>query len=85
MDVKFAHRFDSPGCLNIQDASVEFGDNSVKITGKCTQASHKIEYLLDLKLSKEILPDKCTYTEASVGRMTITLEKANGPIYWEKL
>ena len=85
MDIKFAHRFDSPGCLDIKDDSVEFEKNRIKFNGKCVQSGNKINYSLDLPLFKDIDPDACTFQRTSVGRMQVTLVKANAPIAWDKL
>ena len=69
MDIKFAHRFDSPGCLDIKEDSVEFEKNRLIFFGKCIQSGNKINYSLDLPLYKDIDPDASTFQRTSVGRM----------------
>lgn len=81
IEVKFAHRFDSPGCLEVQDSKVTFEANRVQFTGVCSQSGHKIQYLLDFETSEAIVPTASTYSFASVGRLSITLEKQTEG-YW---
>ena len=85
MDIKFAHRFDSPGCLDIKEDTVEFEKNRLIFQGKCVQSGNKINYSLDLALFKEIDPEASTFQRTSVGRMQVTLVKANAPIAWDKI
>ncbi len=75
LDVKFAHRFDSPGCLEVQDTKVTFTDSRLTFTGLCMQSGHKIQYLLDFETFDTIDPSASTYSLASVGRLSINLEK----------
>lgn len=73
--MKFAHRFDSPGCLEVQDPKVTFEDSRLIFTGLCTQSGHKIQYLLDFETFDVINPSASSYSLASVGRLSINLEK----------
>jgi hypothetical protein len=84
IEVKFAHRFDSPGCLEINDLNKSFTNNSVYFSGKCILTETPIKFELNLNLYDKIIPEKCSVKFESVGRYQITIKK-NEVKFWERL
>ena len=82
LDIKFAHRFDAPGCIELKDQKIDFEKDKLKLSGLCTMSSHKMKYVVDFELYDAVNPDACTYSMSSVGRMTMTLEKVTKG-YWK--
>lgn len=76
IDVKFAHRLDSPGCLEIKNEVITLEEDRITFVGFCTQSSHRIKFDLDIELHAKIVPDSSSHTMSSVGRLTFTLTKA---------
>jgi soluble cytochrome b562 len=76
IDVKFAHRLDSPGCLEVTSESITLEEDRLKFSGLCTQSSHRIKFDLDIELHDKIVPDSSSHVKSSVGRLTFTLVKA---------
>ena len=85
IEVKFAHRHDSPGCLEIKDLKVELKEKSVKLIGYCVlgEVPIKMNYYIetfdkiDTKISKHFV--------SSVGRYQFNLKKKKSNIYWKQL
>ena len=85
IEVKFAHRHDSPGCLEIKDLKVELKEKSVKLIGYCVlgEVPIKMNYYIetfdkiDTKISKHFV--------SSVGRYQFNLKKKKTNNYWKQL
>ncbi len=84
IEVKFAHRIDSPGCLEIEDLNKSFTNNSLYLSGKCILTEIPIKFVLNLNLYNEIIPENCSIKFESVGRYLITIKKRK-IIFWERL
>ena len=84
IEVKFAHRIDSPGCLEIEDLNTSFTNNSFYLSGKCILTEIPIKFILNLKLFDEIIPEKSSIKFESVGRYLITIKKSKTN-FWERL
>ena len=75
LEIKFAHRHDSPGCLEIKDLKVNFGSNSVDLIGYCVLGDVPIKIDFHIKTWAEISKENSTHGFGSVGRYQITLKK----------
>jgi len=71
INVKFAHKIDAPATLNVE------ANNVTLLEGKLfLQASDgRKNFILDIELLGDIIPDESFWTMASVGRMVFTLKK----------
>ena len=86
IEIKFSHRFDSPGCIEIKNLKVSILKNSINLIGYCVlsdipiKINFKIEtlYEIDYKNSKHGF-------YGLVGRYQFTLKKKISNKYWEKL
>ena len=85
LEIKFAHRHDSPGCLEIKDLSVKFGSNSVDLIGYCVLGDVPIKIDFHIKTWAEISKENSTHGFGSVGRYQITLKKKEAGKYWNRL
>jgi hypothetical protein len=81
IQVKFAHRFDSPGCINIRDEVVRIENKNVYLSAYCVQANNPIKFVLNISLFDEIIADKSTWKMESVGRMSMELPKKDEKIW----
>jgi len=84
IQIKYAHRFDSPGCLEVKKENFEIKGNVLEFTAFCIQGDTPIKFSLTLDLFDNINKEASTLTTSSVGRNQITLKKEN-PVYWNSL
>ena len=85
LEIKFAHRHDSPGCLEIKDLNVKFGSNTVDLIGYCVLGDVPIKIDFHIKTWAEISKENSTHGFGSVGRYQITLKKKEAGKYWNRL
>ena len=85
IEVKFAHRHDSPGCLEMKNLKVELKERSVKLVGYCVLGDVPIKMDFDIKLWNKINVKESKYFESSVGRYQFNLKKKKTDKYWKKL
>jgi len=85
IEIKFAHRHDSPGCLKMKDLKVDIKEKSISLIGYCVlgEVPIKINYYIetfdkiDVKSSKHFV--------SSVGRYQFNLKKKKSNNYWKQL
>ncbi len=85
LEIKFAHRHDSPGCLEVKDQTVEINTNTVIFKTYCVLGDVPIRFDLNLNLFTEVSVEECTHGSGSVGRYAITLKKKTAGMYWDRL
>lgn len=84
LNVKFAHKLDTPATLGcaLADKDVSLGDRALALRAEC-KAQKKV-FALSLALLRDIVPGECSWSMLSVGRVQLTLRKAeNGT--WPRL
>ena len=84
LEIKFAHRHDSPGCLEIKDMNVDIKNDSVKFEGYCVLGDVPIKIDFKIDTFKSLNVSECTHGASSVGRYQITLKKGEKS-FWKKL
>lgn len=84
LQIKFAHRFDSPGCLEMKDTVVEFTSNSLYLSSDCTQSNNPLHFILNITLSEDIDVSKSLWKMESVGRLFVNMTKVTSVI-WDNL
>jgi hypothetical protein len=84
IEIKYAHRHDSPGCLEIKDMDINIKNDSVSFVGFCVlgDVPIKIDFKIDTYHGLNV--SECTHGAGSVGRYQITLKK-NEKKFWKKL
>ena len=85
IEIKFAHRHDSPGCLEMKDYKVNINSNQVSFIGYCVIGDVPIKIDFHIKTHSKINKKMSTYGFGSVGRFQITLRKSKEGTYWKKL
>jgi hypothetical protein len=84
IEIKYAHRFDSPGCLEVKKENLTFNLNQISFSAYCIQGDTPINFLLDLQLFDDIINEESSSVSASVGRLQLTLKKKE-PRFWNSL
>ena len=84
IEIKFAHRHDSPGCLEIKDMNIDIKNDSVSFVGFCVlgDVPIKIDFKIDTYHGLNV--SECSHGAGSVGRYQITLKKSEKS-FWKKL
>ena len=85
IEIKFAHRHDSPGCLEIKNLNVNIREKFVTLTGNCFLDDVPIKINYHIKLLNKINIKESTHGTTSVGRYKFTLRKKKTNDYWKKL
>ena len=85
VEVKFAHRHDSPGCLEMKNLKVELKEKNIKLIGYCVLGEVPIKMNFNIKLFNKINVAESKHFESSVGRYQFNLVKKKKDTYWRKL
>ena len=75
IEIKFAHRHDSPGCLEIKDMKVELSEKSIKLTGYCVLGDVPIKMNYYIETFDKIDTKSSKHFVSSVGRYQFNLKK----------
>ncbi len=84
IEIKYAHRHDSPGCLEIKDMDIKIKNDSVTFMGYCVLGDVPIKIDFKIETYKGLNVSDCTHGAGSVGRYQITLKKSEKS-FWKKL
>jgi hypothetical protein len=84
IEIKYAHRHDSPGCLEIKDMNIKIKNDSVSFEGFCVLGDVPIKIDFKIDTYRGLNVSECTHGAGSVGRYQITLKK-NEKSFWKKL
>ena len=84
IEIKYAHRHDSPGCLEIKDMNIDIKNDSVSFIGFCVLGDVPIKIDFKIDTFKGLNVSECTHGAGSVGRYQITLKKSEKS-FWKKL
>lgn len=85
IEIKFAHRHDSPGCLEVKNQEVDLHANLVVFSAYCVLGDIPIKFELNLELFTDINREESTWGFGSVGRYALTLKKKTPQMYWDQL
>ena len=81
LSVKFAHKLDTPGTLNVVAKNVTITDNFLYLFASDGRKNFK----LSIDFLKDINPDESTWSMASVGRMSFNIKKKTLQSNWARL
>jgi len=81
LQIKFAHRHDAPGCLEVKNDRIEFKNNGFYFSAFGVQAQQPIHFVLNLTLAKEIIPEESSWNLESVGRLFVSIAKAEHEVW----
>ena len=85
IEIKFAHRHDSPGCLEMKNLKVELKERNIKLVGYCVLGEVPIKMNYHIKLWSKINVGESRHFESSVGRYQFNLVKKKKDNYWRRL
>lgn len=84
IEIKYAHRFDSPGCLEVSKENINIEGSSIDFQAFCVQGDVPIKFNLALELFGNVDKSQSIFSSTSVGRYQLTLKK-DEPVYWKSL
>ncbi len=84
LEVKFSHRHDSPGCLEVNDLNINITNNSLLLNAECILGEIPIKFELDFNCLNEFDKNMSQYKPGSVGRYQLFIKKKENK-YWERL
>ncbi|CAK8998652.1 CS domain-containing protein [Durusdinium trenchii] len=84
LGVKFASRWSAPGAIEIKDLTVNISERNFTLAAFGHHSSIRKRYVVDLPLFGLISSTGSSWSSASVGRATATLQKI-APEKWTKL
>ena len=82
--VKFAHRIDSPSCVNIKTETVKFENESMSMEAMCITGHRPLKYELNLTFSKEINVEKSHWNKET-GSFHFNISKNETGTLWRHL
>jgi len=85
LGVKYTARWNSPGAIEVVDVSVNITPCCFVLEGFGHHSSIRKRYMVNLELYQDLLPESSSWSAASVGRLTATLQKAKGSVKWPRL
>ena len=85
IEVKFAHRFDAPGCANHTDVKIRVEETELSLEVLCLSLSSKIKYVLNLPIWAPLDVEESSYTYQAVGKYHFSLAKQTKPARWAQL
>ena len=85
LQIKFAHRMDSPACIDTYDENVTITETNFTFSGMCKKHDGIIKFVLNHELYEVIDVDNSTYEFQSGGRLYMNLTKADKPKRWRRL
>ena len=85
IEIKFAHRHDSPGCLEMKNLKIDIRERYVKLVGYCILGDVPIKMIFDFKLFNKINVGESKHFVSSVGRYQFNLVKKKKDTYWKRL
>lgn len=81
LNVKFAHKLDTPATLNVEAKNVNITSNLFELTA----SNGRKMFTLNLKFLRDVIPEESSWSMASVGRMTFTFKKKHPQWRWTRL
>ena len=82
--VKFSHRFDTPGCLDISEEKFEVRGRKLYYEARCMQLQQPINFIIDMNLYEEALDEGKVIKKGSVGTRVLEFKKTKRGI-WRNL
>ena len=67
LHVKFSHRFDTPGCLDISEEIFNVTGNKLYYQANCMQTHQPINFIIDVNLWADALEEGKVIKKGSVG------------------
>ena len=85
ISIKFATRFDSPGCLDLFDKEIVLNETHFDMSVFCRIDKKVMRYELSLEFFEPINITTSYHEFSSVGRLYLNLFKDPAPSRWRRL
>lgn len=85
ISIKFAHRLDSPSCLDIYNQNVTILEDRIMVSCMCKRNDGIHKYTLDHELFDKINTTASLHEFQSAGRLYLNLTKQEQPKRWRRL
>ena len=84
LEIKFSHRHDSPGCLEVNNLNINIFNNTILLNAECVLGDIPIRFELNFSCLYEFKNNQSTVNAGSVGRYQLKLKKKEDK-YWSRL
>ena len=84
LEIKFSHRHDSPGCLEVNNLNIDIYNNTLKFNAECILGDIPIRFELNFECLHEFNNNITYHKQGSVGRYQLFIKKKDN-IYWDRL
>ena len=84
LEIKFSHRHDSPGCLEVNNLNINITNNTLLFNAECVLGEIPIRFELNFECLYEFNNDLITHKQGSVGRYQLFIKKKENK-YWDRL
>ena len=85
IEIKFAHKYDSPGCLEIKNLKVEVKEKSVSLLGYCVLGDIPLKMNYYIETFDKINPKESRHFASAIGKYQFNLKKQMNNTYWKQL
>jgi len=84
LEVKFSHRHDSPGCLEVDNLNINIKKNKLYLSAECVLGEIPIIFEINFTCLYELDESASSHKPGSVGRHQLRIRKKKNR-YWERL
>ena len=84
LEVKFSHRHDSPGCLEVNNLNITIYNNTIFLSSECVLGEIPIYFELNFTCLFDFDQNMSSFQPGSVGRYQLKIKKKENK-YWDRL
>ena len=84
LEVKFSHRHDSPGCLEVNNLNLTIYNNTIFLSSECVLGDIPIFFEMNFKCLFDFDKNMSSFQPGSVGRYQLRIKKKENK-YWDRL
>ena len=84
LEVKFSHRHDSPGCLEVNNLKITIYNNTIFLNAECVLGDIPIVFEMNFKCLFDFDQNMSSFEPGSVGRYQLRIKKKENK-YWDRL
>ena len=84
LEVKFSHRHDSPGCLEVNNLNISIYNNTLFLSSDCVLGEIPIFFELNFTCLYDFDKNMSSFEPGSVGRYQLRIKKKESK-YWDRL
>ena len=84
LEVKFSHRHDSPGCLEVNNLNITIYNNTIFLSSQCVLGDIPIFFEMNFTCLYDFDKNMSSFQPGSVGRYQLRIKKKENK-YWDRL